>query len=77
MFKKRPPTELSRIISMGDYKVDNWYPFVTAANKIGDPKATAVVGALLSAISEGNLLNFHIKASKLKLLLAVHSAKQP
>ena len=66
MFKKRPPTELSRIISMGDYKVDNWYPFVTAANKIGDPKATAVVGALLSAISEGNLLNFHIKASKLK-----------
>jgi len=66
IFKKRPPTELSRIISMGDYKVDNWYPFVTADNRIGDPKATAVVGALLSAISEGNLLNFHIKASKLK-----------
>ena len=66
MFKKRPPTELSRIIPMGDYKVDSWYPFVTPDGRIGDPKATAVVGALLSAISEGNLLNFHIQAARLK-----------
>lgn len=65
-FRKHPAVGLSRIVPMSSYRIENWYPFITPEGRIGDPKTTGVVGALLSAISEGNLLNFHFRALNLK-----------
>ena len=66
VLRKTPPVEPSRIIPMSDYPIESWYPFETPDGKIDDPKTTGVVGALLSAISEGNLTNFNFKTSELK-----------
>jgi len=51
---------------MCEYAIESWYPFWTPEGKIDDPKTTGVVGAMLSAISEGNLMNFHFKTSELQ-----------
>lgn len=66
LLRKTPPVEPSRIIPMSDYPIESWYPFETPDGKIDDPKTTGVVGALLSAISEGNLTNFNFRTSELK-----------
>ena len=64
---KTPPVMPSRIIPMSEYPIESWYPFWTTVDgKIDDPKTTGVVGALVSAISEGNLRNFSFKTSSLK-----------
>lgn len=61
-----PPVPPHRIIAMNRYKVGKWYPFLDLKGNIGDPKTTGVVGALLSAVSEGNMLNFHFRSRTLK-----------
>jgi hypothetical protein len=67
LFFAKPPISPNRIIPMSNYRVDSWYPFSTYNGEIGDPKATAVVGALLSTIaSQGSLANFSIMESDLK-----------
>ena len=66
VFQKNPPVSPARLISMSEYKIENWYPFVTPDGRIDDPKTTGVVGAMLVAISEGNLLNFHFRTDDLK-----------
>ena len=66
VFRKSPPVEPSRIVPMSAYPVESWYPFWTPDGKIDDPKTTGVVGAMLSAISEGNLMNFRFRTNELK-----------
>lgn len=61
-----PPIPPHRIIAMNRYKIGKWYPFLDLQGNIGDPKTTGVVGALLSAVSEGNMLNFHFRSRTLK-----------
>jgi hypothetical protein len=63
---RRPPLLASRIVAMNSYKVEGWYPFWSPGGVIADPKTTGVVGAMLCALSEGDLLNFHCNTSKLK-----------
>lgn len=63
---RRPPLSSSRIIPLNAYKVESWYPFWSSGGVISDPKTTGVVGAMLCALSEGDLLNFHCNTSKLK-----------
>jgi len=64
---RNSPVLPSRIIPMSQYKVDKWYPFWTTPDgRIADPKTTGVVGALLSAVSEGSLRNFYFQSSALK-----------
>jgi hypothetical protein len=64
---RMPPVLPSRIIPMSLYKVENWYPFWTTPDgRISDPKTTGVVGAMLSAVSEGYLKNFYFQSSSLK-----------
>ena len=47
-----------RIISLHDYKCGSWYPSFTLVNgKIGDPKTSVVVGALLGYIKQSNISN--------------------
>ena len=57
-----------RLVSLHDYSVGVWYPFRNAmTGKIGDPKSTVVVGALLNSIARFELDNFSFKSEKLKL----------
>ena len=47
-----------RIISLHEYKCGSWYPSFTLENgKIGDPKTSVVVGALLGYIKQSNISN--------------------
>jgi len=66
IFLANPPLPPHRIIPMNRYKIGTWYPFLDLQGNIGDPKTTSVVGALLSAVSEGNMLNFHFRSRALK-----------
>jgi hypothetical protein len=66
IFFANPPIPPHRIIPMNKYKIGKWYPFLDLRGNIGDPKTTGVVGALLSAVSEGNMLNFHFRSRALK-----------
>jgi hypothetical protein len=63
---RRPPLLSSRIIPMNAYKVEGWYPFWSPGGVIADPKTTCVVGAMLCALSVGDILNFHCNTSKLR-----------
>ncbi len=47
-----------RIISLHEYKCGSWYPSFTLENgRIGDPKTSVVVGALLGYIKQSNVSN--------------------
>lgn len=70
--QRRPPLPASRIVPMNAYQVERWYPFWSSGGVIADPKTTGVVGAMLCALSEGDLLNFHCMTSKLKPVSTVH-----
>ena len=66
VIQRRPPLPLSRIIPMNAYRVEGWYPFWSPGGRIADPKTTGVVGAMLCALSESDLRNFHCNTSKLQ-----------
>ncbi|MEI7532494.1 MAG: virulence factor SrfB [Betaproteobacteria bacterium] len=63
---KTPPVQPSRIIAMSEYEIEPWYPFWSPDGKVDDPKTTGVVGAVLCAISEGNVMNFHFRTKDLR-----------
>jgi hypothetical protein len=57
-----------RLVSLHEYSVGVWYPFRDAmTGKIGDPKSTVVVGALLNSVARFELDNFSFKSERLKL----------
>jgi len=50
-----------RLISMHKYKTGRWYPFRDpVSQRIGDPKSTVAVGAMLIALSENRIPNFKV-----------------
>lgn len=50
-FAQRLNLSPARIIPMHQYQCSgSWYPFATAGGRIGDPKSTAAVGAMLSFV---------------------------
>ena len=58
----------NRLISLHAYTVGTWYPFRNAlTGKIGDPKSTVVVGALLNSVSSFELTNYSFKSEELCL----------
>jgi len=59
------PVPPDRILPMGEYSVDAWYPFADASGVITDPKTTVVVGAILCALAEGHLEGFSFDPSGL------------
>lgn len=63
----KSPVPPHRIIGMHRYRVGERYPFRDAANRIDDPKTTAVVGAMLCIQAEGRLRNFMLRASQLTM----------
>lgn len=59
------PLPPDRVISMNGYKAGTWYPF-NRRGRIGDPKTTAAVGAMLCVLGQGRLLNFNLRSNKFK-----------
>jgi len=59
------PVLADRIITMHNYKVGNWYPFRAVSGRLTDPKTTAAVGAMVCALSEGQLYKFHLRSRDL------------
>lgn len=56
------------VIPIKDYRVGTWYPFRGASNThIDDPKTTAVVGAMLCALSEAQITNFTLYSKYLRM----------
>jgi hypothetical protein len=57
-----------RIVAMRSYQAGNWYPFRDRDNRrIGDPKTTTVVGAMLCAMAESQLPNFALQTKRMGL----------
>jgi hypothetical protein len=67
MIEAAMPVPANRIISMGDYRVGNWYPFRDEDFKIRDPKTTAVVGAMLAHVCSQSVGNLTLKTEGLKM----------
>ena len=63
----KAPVPPHRIVGMHRYRVGERYPFRDSANRIDDPKTTAVVGAMLCVQAEGRLRNFMLRASQLSM----------
>ena len=68
LFEKKLLVSPDRLISLHDYRVGAWYPFRDPlTGKIGDPKSTVVVGALLNSVSSFQMTNYSFKSEELCL----------
>ncbi len=67
MVRAKMPVPPHRVVAMHGYAAGSWYPFRDAAGRVDDPKTTAAVGAMLSALAEGRLEGFLMRASKLAM----------
>lgn len=61
------PVTADRIIPMHRYLVSRWYPFRDLQSRLSDPKTTAAVGAMVCALSEGQLDGFHLRSRDLEV----------
>lgn len=64
LFRALLPLPPGRIVPMHDYHAGVWYPF-HRQGRIGDPKTTAAVGAMLCILGRGRLPNFFFRADRL------------
>lgn len=62
----KSPLPPARMIPLNTYRVGPWYPFWSPGGRISDPKTCVAVGAVLCALSEGNMANFHFKSDRLR-----------
>lgn len=57
-----------RLISMHSYKTGAWYPFRDRlTQRIGDPKSTVAVGAMLIAMSQSQIENFTVDITAFRM----------
>ena len=57
-----------RVLALHEYRVGAWYPFKTKDNvRISDPKTSTVVGGMLCALAERNIMNFAIETNRLTM----------
>ena len=57
-----------RLISMHSYKTGAWYPFLDRlTQRIGDPKSTVAVGAMLIAMSQARIENFTVDTTAFRM----------
>lgn len=59
------PAPPDRIVSLHTYRVGDWYPFRSVGGRLTDPKTTAAVGAMVCALSEGQLYKFNLRSREL------------
>ena len=57
-----------RVMPLHEYRIGAWYPFKTKDNvRISDPKTATVVGGLLCALAERNIMNLTIDTTRLSM----------
>jgi hypothetical protein len=57
-----------RILPLHEYRVGPWYPFKTKGNaRISDPKTATVVGGMLCALAERQIMNLTIHSDRLTM----------
>ncbi len=57
-----------RVLPLHQYRVGAWYPFKTRDNtRISDPKTTTVVGGMLCALAQRQIVNLSIDTDRLTL----------
>lgn len=57
-----------RLVSMHSYKTGAWYPFLDRlTQRIGDPKSTVAVGAMLIAMSQARIENFTVDTTAFRM----------
>ncbi len=59
-----------RVVPMHNYRTGNWYPF-HHQGRIGDPKTTAAVGAMLCVLGQGRIPNFFFRANQFRIYSTV------
>lgn len=59
------PVSPDRIVSLHTYRIGDWYPFRSVGGRLTDPKTTAAVGAMVCALSEGQLYRFNLRSREL------------
>ncbi len=59
------PAPPDRIVRLHAYRVGDWYPFRSVSGRLTDPKTTAAVGAMVCALSEGQLYKFNLRSREL------------
>lgn len=68
LFTNKMSVRADCVIPIRDYRVGTWYPFRGVSNThIDDPKTTAVVGAMLCALSERQITNFTLYSQYLRM----------
>ena len=68
LFEKKFLVSPHKLISLHSYKVGSWYPFRdTKTGRIGDPKSTVAIGALLNSVSVHELGNYSFSSDNLQL----------
>lgn len=68
LFLDRLPATPDRIITLGDYKTDVWYPFRSADHtRISDPKTCTAVGGMLCILAEQQIENFTLLTHRLSM----------
>lgn len=57
-----------RVIPMHEYRIGGWYPYRDrVSNRIGDPKTTAAVGAMLCLLAESRIVNFNLATGGIRM----------
>lgn len=68
LFSNKMAVRTDAVIPIRDYRVGTWYPFRGVSNThIDDPKTTAVVGAMLCALSASSITNFTVYSQYLRM----------
>jgi hypothetical protein len=68
LFTNKMSVRTDAVIPIRDYRVGTWYPFRGVSNThIDDPKTTAVVGAMLCALSASSITNFTVYSQYLRM----------
>ncbi|ANK71697.1 hypothetical protein FA04_03035 [Ensifer adhaerens] len=68
LFTNKMAVRTDAVIPIRDYRVGTWYPFRGVSNThIDDPKTTAVVGAMLCALSASSITNFTLYSQYLRM----------
>ncbi|MEM7541187.1 MAG: virulence factor SrfB [Pseudomonadota bacterium] len=61
------PMMVGNIVALHGFRVGQWYPYRDYEGRIGDPKTTAAVGAMLCAMSEGSIEGFNFRSDRIRL----------
>ena len=59
------PLAPDRVVTMHDYRAGAWYPFRDPRLRVGNPKTTVAVGAMICALGQSQLTGFAFRSDKL------------